>query len=91
MHAVAEIFVNMTIISNASNLVTYFILYMHYSNAKAANMLTNYMGTSFLSTLIGGFVSDSFITRFWSIIIFGTLELLVRLLTCALCSFLLNL
>eukprot|EP01018_Ginkgo_biloba_P013798 Gb_25160 [translate_table: standard] len=73
---VAEALENMTFISNASNLVTYFISFMHYSIAESANMLTNYMGTSFLLTLVGGFISDSFISRFWTIFFFGSTELL---------------
>ncbi|XP_038974673.1 protein NRT1/ PTR FAMILY 4.2-like [Phoenix dactylifera] len=70
-----EILENMVFISNASNLVTYFYSYMHYSVAESSNMVTNYMGTCFIITLLGGFISDSFLPRFWSIVIFGIAEL----------------
>lgn len=81
MRAAAFIFVvealeNMAFISIAINLVRYFSVSMHYSLAVSANMLTNYMGTSFLLTLVGGFISDSFITRFWTIVSFACAELL---------------
>jgi peptide/histidine transporter 3/4 len=81
MRAAAFIFVvealeNMAFISNATNLVRYFSVSMHYSLAVSANMLTNYMGTSFLLTLVGGFISDSFITRFSTIVSFASAELL---------------
>ncbi|XP_057869752.1 protein NRT1/ PTR FAMILY 4.5 [Cryptomeria japonica] len=73
---VVEVLENMTFISIATNLITYFHSSMHYSIADSANMLTNYMGTSFLLTLVGGFVSDSFVSRFWTIIFFGSIETL---------------
>lgn len=73
---VAEALENMAFISNATNLVTYFSYSMHYSLVDSANMLTNYMGTSFLLTLVGGFISDSFITRFWTIVSFASAEFL---------------
>ncbi|KAK1270761.1 putative peptide/nitrate transporter [Acorus gramineus] len=71
---VTETLENMVFISNASNLITYFRSYMHYPVAKSANMVTNFMGTSFILTLFGGFVSDSFITRFSTIILFGFIQ-----------------
>ncbi|KAL5702960.1 hypothetical protein ACHQM5_028114 [Ranunculus cassubicifolius] len=49
---------------------------MNYRPAEAANMVTNFFGTSFLLTIFGGFISDSFITRFWTFILFGLVELL---------------
>lgn len=73
---VVEILENMVFLSNATNFVTYFRSSMHYPSAKAANMVTNFMGTSFLLTIFGGYISDSFITRFWTFIIFGIVELL---------------
>ncbi|PIA35844.1 hypothetical protein AQUCO_03400026v1 [Aquilegia coerulea] len=49
---------------------------MHYPTAKAANMVTNFMGSAFLLTIFGGFISDSFISRFWTFMLFGIVELL---------------
>jgi peptide/histidine transporter 3/4 len=67
---------SMTFVSTVNNLVTYFTASMHYPLAESANMLTNYMGTLFLLTLVGGFISDSFFGRFWTIISFGLVEFL---------------
>ncbi|XP_019056204.1 PREDICTED: protein NRT1/ PTR FAMILY 4.1-like [Nelumbo nucifera] len=72
---VVEVLENMVFISNASNFVTYFKSSMHYPIAQAANMVTNFMGTSFLFTIFGGFFSDAFFTRFWTFNLFGILEL----------------
>lgn len=72
-----EVLENMVFLSNATNFVTYFIKSMHYQPAEAANMVTNFLGTSFLLTIFGGFISDSFLTRFKTFIIFCIIELLV--------------
>lgn len=73
---VVEALENVVFLSNAINFVAYFLKSMHYSSAESANMVTNFMGTSFLLTLVGGFISDSFFTRFRTFLIFCTLELL---------------
>ncbi|GLJ31710.1 hypothetical protein SUGI_0637430 [Cryptomeria japonica] len=46
------------------NLVTYFNGIMHMELSDAATMLTNFVGTSLLLSLIGGFVSDAYLDRF---------------------------
>ncbi|XP_050208082.1 protein NRT1/ PTR FAMILY 4.2 [Mercurialis annua] len=73
---VVEVLENMVFLSNATNFVTYFIKSMHYPTAEAANMVTNFLGTSFLLTIFGGFICDSFFTRFKTFIIFCVIELL---------------
>ncbi|KAE8726520.1 Detected protein of unknown function [Hibiscus syriacus] len=65
----------MVFLFNATNFVAYLLNSMHYSAAESTNMVTNCMGSSFLLTLFGGFISDSFLTRFNTFIIFCTLEL----------------
>ncbi|KAF5746252.1 hypothetical protein HS088_TW06G00422 [Tripterygium wilfordii] len=73
---VVEVLENVVFLANASNFVQYFIKSMHYPVADASNMVTNFMGTSFLLTIVGGFISDSFLTRFTTFIISCTVELL---------------
>ena len=48
----------------AVNLVTYLTGTMHLGSANSANTVTNFMGTSFMLCLFGGFVADTFIGRF---------------------------
>ncbi|KAK6939550.1 Proton-dependent oligopeptide transporter family [Dillenia turbinata] len=67
---------NMAFISNAVSLVTYFYGYMNFSLTKSATTLTNFMGTSFLLALFGGFLSDTYLTRFQTCVIFGSIEFL---------------
>lgn len=37
---------------------------MHLGNATAANTVTNFLGTSFMLCLLGGFIADTFLGRF---------------------------
>lgn len=68
---------NMAFIANAVSLITYFTGYMNFGLAKSANSLTNFMGTSFLLALFGGFISDTYLSRFMTCVVFGCIELLV--------------
>ncbi|ONK59049.1 uncharacterized protein A4U43_C08F2440 [Asparagus officinalis] len=53
----------LTTLGIAVNLVTYITGTMHLGNAVAANTVTNFMGTSFLLCLFGGFLADTYIGR----------------------------
>ncbi|KAL2929540.1 Protein NRT1/ PTR FAMILY 6.2 [Bienertia sinuspersici] len=48
----------------AVNLVTYLVGTMHLPSSTSANVVTDFMGTSFLLCLLGGFVADTFLGRF---------------------------
>lgn len=48
----------------AVNLVVYLTKTMHLGNASAANIVTNFMGTSYILTLLGGYVADTFLGRY---------------------------
>lgn len=69
---------NMAFIANAMSLVTYFYAYMNFSLTKSATTLTNLMGTAFLLSLFGGFICDTYLSRFRSALLFGCIEVLVR-------------
>ncbi|CAN8258193.1 unnamed protein product [Cochlearia groenlandica] len=73
---VVEVMENMVFLAYSTNLVTYFTKSLHYSSTKASNMVTNFIGTSFLLTIFGGFVADSFLTRFTTFLLSGSIELL---------------
>ncbi|PKI74931.1 hypothetical protein CRG98_004703 [Punica granatum] len=65
----------MGIAAVGNNLITYVINEMHFSLSKSANTVTNFVGTIFILALLGGFLSDSYLGCFWTILIFGFLEL----------------
>ncbi|XP_059637607.1 protein NRT1/ PTR FAMILY 4.5-like [Cornus florida] len=67
---------NMAFIANAMSLVTYFSGFMNFSLTKSATTLTNFMGTAFLLPLFGGFISDTYLSRFKTCIMFGSIEVL---------------
>ncbi|XP_019434403.1 PREDICTED: protein NRT1/ PTR FAMILY 6.3-like [Lupinus angustifolius] len=64
----------LTTLGIAVNLVTYLTATMHLGNASSANIVTNFMGTSFMLCLLGGFLADTFIGRYLTIAIFATVQ-----------------
>ncbi|XP_049393216.1 protein NRT1/ PTR FAMILY 4.6-like [Solanum stenotomum] len=70
---VVEILENLAYLANASNLVLYLSKFMNFSPSASANIVTNFMGTSFFLALLGGFSSDFFST-YYIYIISATIE-----------------
>lgn len=68
----------MAFLANAVSLVTYFYGYMNFSLSKSATTLTNFMGTAFLLALVGGFICDTYLSRFKTCVLFAFFELVVR-------------
>ncbi|GLU05592.1 hypothetical protein SLE2022_226880 [Rubroshorea leprosula] len=69
-----ELFERLTTLGIAVNLVTYLTGTMHLGNATSANTVTNFLGTSFMLCLLGGFVADTFLGRYLTIAIFATVQ-----------------
>lgn len=59
-----ELWERLTTLGIAVNLVTYLTGTMHLGNAASANTVTNFLGTSFMLCLLGGFVADTFLGRY---------------------------
>ncbi|KAJ7952481.1 Protein NRT1/ PTR FAMILY 6.3 [Quillaja saponaria] len=64
----------LTTLGIAVNLVTYLTGVMHLGNATSANTVTNFLGTSFMLCLLGGFVADTFLGRYLTIAIFAIVQ-----------------
>uniref|UniRef100_A0A452XMM4 Major facilitator superfamily (MFS) profile domain-containing protein n=1 Tax=Aegilops tauschii subsp. strangulata TaxID=200361 RepID=A0A452XMM4_AEGTS len=60
----------------AVNLVTYLTDTMHLPGAASANVVTDFMGTSFLLCFLGGFLADAFLGRYLTIAIFALVQAL---------------
>lgn len=73
---VVEVMENLAYLANASNLVLYLTEHMHFSPSKAANNVTDFMGTAFLLALLGGFLSDAFFTTYHIYLISALIEFL---------------
>lgn len=70
---------NLGVVANMVSLVIYFIVVLHFNLAEASTTLTNFMGATFLITLLGGFISDTYMTRLNTVLVFGIFEILVTI------------
>ncbi|XP_060189487.1 protein NRT1/ PTR FAMILY 6.2-like [Lycium barbarum] len=71
-----EIIERLSTMGIAVNLVTYLGGTMHLPSSSSANIVTDFMGTSFLLCLLGGFLADSFLGRYKTIAIFALIQTL---------------
>ncbi|GFP97531.1 protein nrt1/ ptr family 6.3 [Phtheirospermum japonicum] len=69
-----EVCERLTTLGIAVNLVTYLKGTMHLGNATSANTVTNFLGTSFMLCLLGGFIADTYLGRYLTIAIFATVQ-----------------
>ncbi|KAK8977852.1 hypothetical protein V6N11_000179 [Hibiscus sabdariffa] len=67
---------NMGFIANMVSMVLYFLYVMFFNIPTSANTLTNFMGSTFLLPLVGAYISDTFINRYTTCLIFGFIEVL---------------
>ncbi|KAI5000396.1 hypothetical protein ZWY2020_004985 [Hordeum vulgare] len=71
---------NLASLSLAVNLIMYFMLVMHINLADASNLLTNYMGTSYMIAVLITVFADTFVGRYQTVIISSVVELIGLLL-----------
>nr|CAD1824326.1 unnamed protein product [Ananas comosus var. bracteatus] len=58
------------------NMVTFMFYMMHRPFASSANAVNNFLGISQASSVLGGFLADAYLGRYWTIAIFTTIYLL---------------
>ena len=68
----------MALAAVGSNLITFVFGELHFPLSQAANVVTNFVGTVFILSPLGGFLSDSYAGCFWTLLAFGAVELAVR-------------
>lgn len=68
---------NIGFVANMVSMVLYFLLVMHFNLADSATTLTNFLGSTFLLTLVGGFIADTYLTRLNTVLLFACFEILV--------------
>ncbi|XP_037416696.1 protein NRT1/ PTR FAMILY 4.5-like [Triticum dicoccoides] len=71
---------NLASLSLAVNLIMYFMLVMHINLADASNLLTDYMGTSYMIAVLITVFADTFVGRYQTVIISSLVELIGLLL-----------
>lgn len=62
-----EISEKLAVVGFSANMVTYLTQQLHMPLTKAATTLTNFGGTASLTPLLGAFLADAFVGRFWTI------------------------
>ncbi|KAF8387583.1 hypothetical protein HHK36_026237 [Tetracentron sinense] len=75
-HKVMMFLDNIGFVANMSSMVLYFLFVMHFDLSGSATTTTNFLGTTFMLTLVGGFISDTYMNRLNTCLIFGALELM---------------
>ena len=64
----------------STNLVNYLVERLNMGNATAANNVTNWAGTCYITPLIGAFLADAYLGRYWTIASFSIIYVFVSLL-----------
>ncbi|XP_051134276.1 protein NRT1/ PTR FAMILY 4.6-like isoform X2 [Andrographis paniculata] len=67
---------NIGFAANISTMYLYFHRGLFFSISASANTLTNFLGSTFLLTVVGGFISDTYLNRLHTCLFFGFLEIL---------------
>eukprot|EP01018_Ginkgo_biloba_P019316 Gb_12438 [translate_table: standard] len=62
-----ELCKKLAVVGFSANMITYLTEELHLPLVKAANTLTNFGGTASLTPLLGAFIADAYIGRFWTI------------------------
>ncbi|CAO2828391.1 unnamed protein product [Amaranthus hypochondriacus] len=62
-----EIGEKLAVVGFQTNMITYLTQQLHIPLTKAANILTNFNGTGSLTPLLGAFLADSYVGKFWVI------------------------
>lgn len=70
----------LAIVGLAGNLYIYLMFTMYMTEAEAANTVTNYIGVNYLLPILGAFIADSYLGRYWTISISSIVALSVSLL-----------
>ncbi|KAI4370214.1 hypothetical protein MLD38_018584 [Melastoma candidum] len=69
-------FDNIGFVANMMSIVLYLMFVIKFDVSGSATTTTNFLGATFLVTIIGGFVSDLYMTRLNTTLLSGLLELL---------------
>ncbi|CAN6318191.1 unnamed protein product [Urochloa humidicola] len=77
---VYEVFERMAYYGVASNLVMYLTTKLHQGTVEAANNVTNWSGAVFLTPLVGAFVADAYLGRYWTFVAGSAVYLMGMLL-----------
>ncbi|XVF38508.1 hypothetical protein REPUB_Repub20aG0108000 [Reevesia pubescens] len=66
---VYEIFERMAYYGISSNLVLYLTRKLHQGTVKSANNVTNWVGTIWMTPILGAYIADAHLGRYWTFVI----------------------
>ncbi|KAK2358509.1 hypothetical protein P8452_77598 [Trifolium repens] len=67
---------NIGFVANMVSMVLYCLFVMHFDLSGSSTTTTNFLGTTFLLTVVGGVISDTYLNRLNTCILFGIIQLL---------------
>lgn len=77
--AVYEVFERMAYYGISSNLVIYLTEKLHQGTVKSSNNVTNWVGTIWMTPILGAYFADAYLGRYWTFLIACGIYLLVRI------------
>lgn len=82
IHAVYEIFERMAYYGISSNLILYLTTKLHQGVVSSSNNVTNWAGTIWITPILGAYIADAKLGRYWTFVIASVVYLLVCLYFC---------
>ncbi|CDP10871.1 unnamed protein product [Coffea canephora] len=77
---VYEVFERMAFCGISSNLFIYFTKKLHQGTLTSANTVTNWVGTVWMTPILGAYVADAAFGRYWTFVIASTIYLSIFIL-----------
>ncbi|PON66801.1 Proton-dependent oligopeptide transporter [Trema orientale] len=71
-----EMFERLAFVGIQINLVEYLTRELHQGTVTSSNNVTNWTGTMFIMTILGAYVADAYLGRYWTFVISATTYLL---------------
>ncbi|XP_047959471.1 protein NRT1/ PTR FAMILY 5.2-like isoform X2 [Salvia hispanica] len=71
-----EVFERMAYYGIASNLVIYLTTKLHQGTVESANNVTNWIGTVWMTPLVGAYIADTYLGRYWTFLIASSIYLM---------------
>lgn len=65
----------------STNLVLYFKKRLHQHSAIASKNVSNWSGTCYITPLVGAFLADSYLGRYWTIAVFSIIYAIVSMVS----------
>lgn len=79
-HVAYEVFERMAYYGIATNLVVYLTDKLQQGIVTASNNVTNWIGTVWITPIIGAYIADAYLGRYWTFVTASAIYLSVRFL-----------